>query len=193
MKICFASSNQGKVDEINNLLPSSIEIVGLKDLDVIDDIPETGDTFQENALQKASYIFDRFRIPVFADDSGLCVTALEDEPGVFSARYAGVPKDDKKNIQLLLENLDTNSQRSAYFKTVIAYIDQNGNEYFFEGSVLGDITLEEKGENGFGYDPVFTPKGYDQTFAELSKEVKNQISHRSIAVKKLINYLSSNT
>ena len=193
MKICFASSNQGKVDEINNLLPSSIEIVGLKDLDVIDDIPETGDTFQENALQKASYIFDRFRIPVFADDSGLCVTALEDEPGVFSARYAGVPKDDKKNIQLLLENLDTNSQRSAYFKTVIAYIDQNGNEYFFEGSVLGDITLEEKGKNGFGYDPVFTPKGYDQTFAELSKEVKNQISHRSIAVKKLINYLSSNT
>lgn len=193
MKICFASSNQGKVDEINSLLPATVEVIGLKDLNVLEDIPETGDTFQANALQKAKYVFNKFQIPVFADDSGLCVKALSNEPGVFSARYAGAPKDDKKNIQLLLKNLGANPQRTAHFKTVIAYIDQNGENHFFEGSIEGDITQEEKGNNGFGYDPIFSPNGYDETFAELSKEVKNQISHRALAVNKLINYLSSNT
>lgn len=191
MRICFASSNQGKVDEINDLVPEGIEVFGLDELDLTEDIPETGNTFQENARQKAKYIYDRYEVPVFADDSGLCVSALNNEPGVFSARYAGEPKDDKKNIHLLLKNLGPNQQRSASFKTVVTYINQEGIESHFEGEIKGEIAFEEKGENGFGYDPVFIPNGYSETFAELSKEVKNQISHRSVAVSKLIGYLSS--
>lgn len=191
MRICFASNNQGKVDEINNLMPDGIQIIGLKDLNVLEDIPETGSTFQENARQKVQYIFEKFSIPVFADDSGLCVSSLHNEPGVFSARYAGEPKDDQKNIQLLLNNLGSDKKREASFKTNIAYIDEKGTQHYFEGEIEGEITLEKRGENGFGYDPIFMPKGYDQTFAELSKEVKNQISHRAIAVNKLISYLSS--
>lgn len=190
MRICFASSNQGKIDEINNLVPTGIEIFGLNELKVTEDIPETGSTFHENALQKAQYIFDKFKVPVFADDSGLCVSALNDEPGVFSARYAGEPKDDSKNIKLLLKNLGQNTNRSAIFKTVIAFINENGNHTHFEGSISGEITLSEKGLNGFGYDPIFIPNGYTETFAELTKEVKNKISHRAIAVNKFIDHLA---
>lgn len=191
MRICFASHNQNKIAEINKLVPSGIEVFGLSDLEVIEDIPETGNTFAENSALKASFIYKKFEVAVFADDSGLCVEALNGEPGVYSARYAGEEKNDKKNIELLLKNL-TGENRKASFKTVITYINSEGSEHQFDGSIEGEITHEEKGSNGFGYDPIFIPEGFNETFAELSSEVKNRISHRAIAVNKFIDHLSSN-
>lgn len=191
MRICFASHNQNKISEINRLVPDGIEVFGLNDLEITEEIPETGDSFEENSAMKASYVFERFNVPVFADDSGLCVRSLNGDPGVYSARYAGDKKDDKENIQLLLKNLDPTKDRFAEFKTIITFIDSLGAKHQFAGSIAGEITLEEKGINGFGYDPIFIPSGYKETFAELGSEVKNKISHRAIAVNKLITYLSS--
>jgi XTP/dITP diphosphohydrolase len=191
MRICFASHNQNKISEINRLVPEGVEVYGLNDLKISEDIPETGNSFEENSALKATFIFERFNVPVFADDSGLCVRSLNGDPGVYSARYAGEEKDDKKNIQLLIKNLTDKQDRIAEFKTVITYIDSLGARHQFVGSISGEIILEEKGENGFGYDPIFIPNGYKKTFAELGSDVKNQISHRAIAVRKLIAYLSS--
>ena len=189
MQICFASHNANKVKELNHILGGVHEVVSLSELGLSDEIAETGSTFEENAFIKARYVYEKLHIPVFADDSGLIVDALGGEPGVFSARYAGEEKDDEKNIKLLLQNLEGNENRSASFKTVIAFIDHKGLPHQFEGSISGRIVNERRGTNGFGYDPVFQPDGYQLTFAELSHEEKNRISHRAKAVKLLIAHL----
>ena len=192
MKICFASHNQHKIRELNQMLSRFHEIIGLADLGVQEDIPETGKTFEENSRIKAKYVFDKFNIPVFADDSGLCVDALDGEPGVFSARYAGPAKDDQQNIDLLLSKLGDEKNRNAHFSTVVTYIDEGGKEICFYGQVDGEILMERHGEKGFGYDPIFRPKGYNISFAEMTAAAKNLISHRAKAVQKLINHLSEN-
>ncbi len=189
MRICFASHNANKVKEMSDIMPDGISLVGLDELGVADEIAETGSSLEENAQIKASYVFKKFKMPVFADDSGLLVHSLNGEPGVYSARYAGPEKDDNKNMDLLLEKLRNLSDRSAEFQTVISFIDEAGNNHSFTGRIEGDIMNEKRGANGFGYDPIFQPKGYDKTFAELSTEVKNRISHRAKAVQKLLEYL----
>ena len=189
IKICFASNNINKINELNNMLGSSFKIVGLKDLGITEDIPETGDTLEQNSALKAQYVFDRFQIPVFADDSGLLVDVLGGEPGVYSARYAGPSRDDEKNIDLLLEKLSHHSKRAARFETVITLIEGSKIQHQFKGTIHGEISLQRKGNNGFGYDPVFVPKERNCTFAEMTPEEKNQISHRYLAVKKLISHL----
>lgn len=189
MKICFASHNENKVKEMNDIMPKGISIIGLKDLGVTEEIPETGKTLEENSKIKASYVFEHYKIPVFADDSGLVVNSLDGEPGVYSARYAGSERDDDKNMNLLLDKLSSFEDRSASFQTVITYIDNKGRMNQFNGAIDGSITLQKKGTNGFGYDPIFQPNGYAKTFAELPNEEKNQISHRARAVQKLLEYL----
>ena len=192
MKICFASQNKHKIEELNQLLDGIHHIVGLQELGIQEEIPETGATFAENATIKSRYVYDRFNLPVFADDSGLCVNALDGEPGVYSARYAGPDKNDEKNIDLLLQKLGNSQNRSAYFMTVISYIDDHGQEFQFSGQVDGEILPHRVGKNGFGYDPIFKPKGYTISFAEMDSKEKNTISHRGLAVQKLINHLSKN-
>ncbi|MEO1253852.1 MAG: RdgB/HAM1 family non-canonical purine NTP pyrophosphatase [Bacteroidota bacterium] len=189
MKICFASHNENKVKEMNAIMPKSIQLLGLKDIGIEEDIEETGDTLEENSKIKAAYVFEKAKMPVFADDSGLLVKALNDEPGVFSARYAGPQRNDDDNINLLLKTLGDNENRSASFETVITYIDQSGELKQFKGEIIGDITKEKRGTYGFGYDPIFQPTGYELTFAELTEKEKNRISHRSVAVQKLLDYL----
>lgn len=191
MKICFASNNPNKIKELNDMLGSSYKIIGLKDLGVKEDIPETGSTLEENSTIKAQYIFERFKIPVFADDSGLMVTSLNGEPGVFSARYAGPEKNDEKNIDLLLKNLGGAEDRRASFETVITLIQENGRSFQFKGTVDGHIISEKRGTNGFGYDPIFVPEGHKRTFAEMTSDQKNALSHRNMAVKQLITHLQS--
>lgn len=190
MRICFASHNKNKVKEMNAIMPKGISLVGLSDVGIDEEIAETGSTFAENAHIKADFVYDKLKMPVFADDSGLMVEALNGDPGVFSARYAGADKDDQKNMDLLLDNLKGADDRSAQFKTVIAFRDHSGMRQTFEGSIAGVITHEKKGQNGFGYDPIFQPEDHDLTFAELPAEVKNRISHRARAVHKLLEYLS---
>ena len=191
MRIYFASHNQNKVKEIVQLAPSGIEIYGLDELTVSDEIPETGSTMEENSRIKANFIHSKFGMPVFADDSGLEVDALNGEPGVFSARYAGPEKDDQRNIDLLLVNLANKEDKSAQFKTVITYLDKSGKENQFTGVVRGTIGVQRKVNNGFGYDPIFLPEGYTQTFAEMNSKEKNELSHRAKAFKKLLLYLES--
>lgn len=189
MKICFASNNHKKLEEITAKLKGSpIELITLDETGIHEDIPETGDTFHDNALQKAQYVFDKKGIFCFADDSGLEVHALHGEPGVYSARYAGPQRDANDNMDKLLAELKGKDDRSASFKTVIALLHPTGT-YFFEGEIKGTITHEKRGEKGFGYDPIFIPDGYDITFAEMSPEVKNTISHRALAVEKLVEFL----
>lgn len=190
MQICFASHNQNKIAELRKLVGSGIELLGLDDLGIVEEIPETGVTLEENALIKASYVFERKNIPCFADDTGLEVAALGGEPGVYSARYAGEPADSNRNIDKLLTQLKDSKDRKARFRTVIAFIDSDGKQ-FFEGEVAGTITQKRSGDEGFGYDPVFHPNGFDCTFAEMTMEEKNSISHRGRAVKKLIDFLKN--
>lgn len=192
MTICFASHNKHKIEELNQMLHGIHNIVGLSDIGVIEEIAETGTTFSENSRIKAKYIFEKKHLPVFADDSGLCVDSLNGEPGVFSARYSGPDKNDQKNIDLLLSNLQGKENRHGHFETVITFINEAGQEFQFHGQVDGVILDEIRGEGGFGYDPIFQPNGYDISFAEMSADLKNSISHRGIAVKKLINHLTSN-
>ena len=189
MKICFASHNQNKVKELRAIMPEGIELIGLDELGVTEDIAETGSTLHENSEIKARYVFDQYHTPVFADDSGLVVHALNGEPGVYSARYAGPERDDHRNMDLLLNNLLEKENRSAEFQTVITFIDEQGQSHPFLGIIKGEIIQEKRGENGFGYDPIFKPDGYDNTFAELSGEIKNKISHRAKAVEQLLAYL----
>ena len=198
MKIVFATNNQHKLSEIRQILGSSIEVLSLSDIGCNVDIPETGTTLEENALQKAQYVYDHYHIDCFADDTGLEVEALDGAPGVYSARYAAVgcaatssqPKDhdSEANMTRLLNELGENNNRRARFRTVIALIQQ-GAVHEFEGIVTGEIIRERRGGEGFGYDPIFQPDGYDQTFAELGVEVKNQISHRARATMKLCEFL----
>ncbi len=190
MELVFVSGNNNKVKEISNKLPDFFSLKGLKDLNVFDEIPETSDTFKGNAQQKADYIFEKFGLNCFADDSGLEVDALNGAPGVYSARYAGNQKDDNANNLLLISKLKNETNRSARFKTVICLILE-GKHYFFEGTVEGQIILEARGGDGFGYDPLFVPNGSNKTFAELTLEVKNQISHRAKAVEKMVSFLKT--
>lgn len=188
-KLVFATHNAHKVDEVRAILPASVELVGPAALGCHDEIPETGDTLRDNALQKVQYIHDRFGIDCFADDTGLEVEALDGAPGVYSARYAGEPADFAKNRAKLLAALTGISNRRAQFRTVVSLI-LNDKTYFFEGIVTGRIIAEERGVGGFGYDSVFVPDGYDKTFAELPAAVKNSISHRARAMEQLNNFLA---
>ena len=188
-KLFFATLNAHKVDEVRAILPASVELVGLAALGCHDEIPETGNTLRDNALQKVQYIHDRFGIDCFADDTGLEVEALDGAPGVYSARYAGEPADFAKNRAKLLSALAGISNRRAQFRTVVSLI-LNDKTYFFEGIVTGRIIAEERGVGGFGYDSVFVPDGYDKTFAELPAAVKNSISHRARAMEQLNNFLT---
>jgi XTP/dITP diphosphohydrolase len=186
-KLIFATSNPHKLEEIRDILPG-YTILGLEDAGIIEEIQETGTTLEENAIIKAQYLFDKSGKPSFAEDTGLEVFALDGAPGVHTARYAGDERDPNKNMDLLLQNLMDKADRTARFRTVIAYISNQGRE-LFEGIVTGTIAYEKSGIGGFGYDPVFIPDGYDKSFASLTKEVKNKISHRARAVQALIDHL----
>ena len=191
MKIVFATNNKHKLEEIKDILGKDFEIVSLAEIDCHEDIPETGLTLEENARQKSTYIVEHYNHDCFADDTGLEVDALNGEPGVHSARYAeGTDHDSEANMRKLLSKMSNVKERTARFRTVISLII-NGVEHQFEGRVEGHIATEKHGKEGFGYDPIFIPEGYDKSFAELGEEVKNQISHRARAVKKLAEYLSS--
>ena len=190
MKLVFATNNKHKLDEVRKITSHHpVEIVSLAEINCFDDIPETADTLEGNALQKAHYIQEKFGLNCFADDTGLEVEALNNTPGVYSARYAGPGHDSEANMKKLLQEMEGKENRKARFRTVIALV-WNGKTYTFEGIVNGTITTAKRGENGFGYDPIFIPEGYDQTFAELGDNIKNQISHRAKAVEKLDEFLT---
>lgn len=212
MKIVFATNNQHKLSEIRSILGDSLEVLSLKDIGCDVDIPETGTTLEENALQKAQYVYDHYHIDCFADDTGLEVDALNGAPGVYSARYAALPDnpvksgnaglvshDSEANMTRLLYELGNNNNRKARFRTVIALIQKKDvcpcgctsikEIHKFEGIVEGEIIRKRRGGEGFGYDPIFQPDGYDQTFAELGMDIKNRISHRARATQKLADYL----
>ena len=171
------------------MLPEKYNLLSLEDIDCTEEIQETGATLEANALIKANYVFDHYNLPCFADDTGLLVDALNGEPGVYSARYAGDQKNADDNIKKLLQELKLHSIRSARFETVIALRMENSTQ-LFKGEVRGEITKDRRGSGGFGYDPVFLPEGYDQTFAEMTLEMKNRISHRALALNKLANYFA---
>lgn len=188
MKLVFASNNKNKIQEIQALVPAAIKIVSLEDIGCLEDIPETADTIEGNAVLKANYVTEKYGYDCFADDTGLEVVALNGAPGVYSARYAGEQKDANNNMDKLLLELKDQSNRKANFKTVIA-LNLNGKQNLFTGIINGKIIEEKIGTNGFGYDPIFVADGYDKTFAELTMEEKSTISHRGIAVKELILFL----
>lgn len=190
MKLVFATNNKHKLDEVRKITSRHlVEIVSLAEINCFDDIPETADTLEGNALQKAHYIQEKFGLNCFADDTGLEVEALNNAPGVYSARYAGPGHDSEANMKKLLHEMEGKENRKARFRTVIALV-WNGKTYTFDGIVNGIITTTKRGENGFGYDPIFIPEGYEQTFAELGNDIKNQISHRAKAVEKLDEFLT---
>lgn len=188
MKLVFATHNQHKFKEVQQLMPKHIELLNLNDIGCTEDIAETATTIEGNAMLKASYVFKHYKYACFADDTGLEVASLNGAPGVYSARYAGEQKSDNDNMQKLLTELESHTNRNAQFKTIIA-LHTKTEQLLFEGIVTGKITLETKGKGGFGYDPIFQPEGYTQTFAELSPEEKNSISHRGRAIQKLLHYL----
>lgn len=189
--LCFATNNIHKTEEIRALLGPFFVLKNLKDIGCTEELPETQSTIEGNAFQKARYVFDHYRVSCFADDTGLEVDSLNGEPGVFSARYAGEHRNDHDNIELLLSRLTNQRNRKARFKTVISWIDE-GKIESFEGVIHGTIVETRKGSKGFGYDPVFKPDGSDKTFAEMELSEKNLISHRALAVKKLVNFLREN-
>ena len=190
MKIVFATNNKHKLEEVKKILGASIEILSLQDIGCTDELPETGNTLRKNAEQKARYIQDKYGCNCIADDSGLEVDALDGRPGVYSARYAGTPADANENIKKLLGEMNREENRKAKFRTVIA-LRIGELTHFFEGEIIGEITLQLRGDRGFGYDPVFVPNGFHVTFAEMAAELKNRISHRAIAVKKLVDFLKA--
>ena len=189
-KLVFATNNAYKLEEVRAVLDNKIEIVSLNELGCYDDIPETADTLEGNALIKAEYVFNKFEMACIADDTGLEVEALNGEPGVYSARYGGEPHNAQKNMQKLLTNLKGIENRKARFRTVIVLKDAE-RELYFEGTIHGHISETPSGAAGFGYDPVFVPDGYNKSFAELGPELKNKISHRALAVEELIRFLKN--
>lgn len=189
-KLVVATNNAHKLKEIADILDEKIELLSLKDINCHVDIPETANTLEGNARQKALYIYKNYGMDCFADDTGLEVEALNGAPGVFSARYAGEDHDSEANMQKLLKELKGKENRKAQFRTAICLI-MNGKEYLFEGIVKGEIIEEKRGVTGFGYDPIFVPEGYDLTFAELGNDIKNTISHRARAVEKLCLFLNN--
>ncbi len=190
MKIVFATNNAHKLDEVRQVVGDKFTLVSLRECGIVEDIPENEPTLEGNALAKARYIYERTGADCFADDTGLEVDALGGEPGVRSARYATDGHDDEANKRLLLERLQGVENRAAQFRTAVALI-MGGQEYLFEGIVRGRIATEQHGEGGFGYDPLFVPEGYDRTFAQMSAEEKNAISHRGRAVRKLAEFLQN--
>ena len=191
MKLVFATNNRHKLQEVRDIVGDRVEVLSLADIDCHDDIPETADTLQGNALIKARHIYEKYGLDCFADDTGLEVEALGGAPGVYSARYAGEDCDSEANMRKLLENLTGKSNRSAQFRTVIALII-NGEEILFNGIVKGTIATEKKGDSGFGYDPVFIPEGHSDSFAQMGSEMKNSMSHRFRATQQLGDYLKEN-
>lgn len=189
MTLVFATANQNKVKEIQALLPDSIRLLGLSDIQCLEEIPETQPTIEGNAAQKAFYVFEKYQHNCFADDTGLEVEALDNRPGVMSARYAGDAKNASDNMDKVLAELKNETNRTARFKTIISLVI-NGEETLFEGVVEGTILKEKRGEKGFGYDPIFLPHGSDRSFAEMELAEKNKISHRALAVNKLVAYLN---
>ena len=190
MKLVFATNNINKLSEVKSLIKNNARILSLDEIGCSDDIPETFPSIEENALQKAEYIYNKFGYNCFADDSALEIDFLNGEPGVYSARYAGKNSDANKNIEKVLKNLSNTNIRDARFRTVIALIISD-KKYFFEGKCLGHISENRRGIHGFGYDPIFLPKGFDKTFAEMTKFEKGKISHRAKAVEKLISFINS--
>lgn len=186
-ELVFATNNKHKTEEVGKLLLNKYKVLNLFDIGCTVDIPETGDTFEENAFLKSSYVVKNYQLDCFADDSGLEIEVLNNEPGIYSARYSG-QKDDQVNLKLVLQKMEGLSNRKACFKTVISLV-QGGKNHFFEGVVNGYILENPIGDQGFGYDPIFVPEGYEQSFAQMSMEQKNQISHRAIAMRKLIAFL----
>ena len=189
--LVFATGNIHKLQEVQGLFKEGFALSCLKDVNITEEIPETADNLVDNALQKARYVYEKCGIPCFADDTGLEVDALDGAPGVYSARYAGEQKDSKLNMLLLLKNMNGKTNRNARFRTIIAYIDGNAQEHIFEGEIKGKIIENMAGTNGFGYDPIFVPEGYEKTFAELSSEIKNTISHRARAMEKFLSYINN--
>lgn len=189
--LVFATGNIHKLQEVQGLFKEGFALSCLKDVNITEEIPETADNLVDNALQKARYVYEKCGIPCFADDTGLEVDALNGAPGVYSARYAGEQKDSKLNMLLLLKNMNGKTNRNARFRTIIAYIDEKQEEHIFEGEIKGKIIENMAGENGFGYDPIFVPEGYEKTFAELSSEIKNTISHRARAMEKFLSYINN--
>ncbi len=188
-QLIFATHNAHKAEEVKQIVENLFEVKNLSDINFFDEIPETGNTFKENALQKVQYLHNRLNCNCFADDSGLSVDALNGAPGVLSARYAGEPSNSQRNTKKLLKALDGETNRKAQFTTVIAVI-LDGQTHFFEGVIRGTITKYPRGEGGFGYDPIFIPDGYDKTFAELPADIKNKISHRAIAMQKFKQFIN---
>lgn len=188
-KFVFATNNAHKLEEVTAILGDKIELLSMKDIHCHADIPETADTLEGNALLKARYIFENYNMDCFADDTGLEVEALNGAPGVYSARYAGDVHNSEANMRKLLQDMEGIENRKAQFRTVFALII-NGKEHLFEGIVKGEITKHRCGSSGFGYDPVFIPEGYTQTYAEMGNTLKNKISHRALATNKLCNFLS---
>jgi XTP/dITP diphosphohydrolase len=192
MQLVFASNNANKIKEVQALVPANIKLLSLADINCSEDIPETIGTIEGNAKQKADYIKSNYGYDCFADDTGLEVEALNGAPGVDTAYYAGPQRNANDNMDKLLRNLEDKPNRNAQFKTVIA-LHLNGNYHEFTGICKGEINKSKQGEKGFGYDPVFKPKGYEQTFAQINLDLKNQIGHRGLAVKQLIKFLNSNS
>lgn len=190
MKLVFASNNPNKIIEIQALLPTGIQLVSLEDIGCFEDIAETAQTIEGNAILKADYVKQNYGLDCFADDSGLEIVALNGEPGVYSARYAGPQRNSEDNMDKVLDQLKNHSDRSAQFKTVIA-LNLNNQQHLFTGIIKGEITTEKSGNQGFGYDPIFRPDGYQKTFAEFTLEEKAKISHRGLAVKQLIDFLNN--
>ena len=190
MQLVFASNNINKIKEIQSILNGSIQLLSLEDIGCHEEIPETADTIEGNAILKANYVTKKYGYDCFADDTGLEVNALNGEPGVYSARYAGEQRNADDNMNKLLDALADKSDRTAQFKTVIA-LNIKGEQHLFTGIAKGEITLNKSGNHGFGYDPIFMPENYKETFAELSAEIKNKISHRAKATQQLIDYLNT--
>ncbi len=191
MKLVFATNNKHKLQEVRDIVGDRVEVLSLSDINCTDDIPETADTLQGNALIKARHIYAKYGFDCFADDTGLEVEALDGAPGVYSARYAGEECDSEANMQKLLQNLTGETNRNAQFRTVIALIIR-GEEKLFNGIVKGTIATEKKGDSGFGYDPIFIPEGHSESFAQMSSEMKNSMSHRFRATQQLGDYLKEN-
>lgn len=190
MKLVFATNNQNKLTEVQKMLPENIELLSLKDIQCFDDIEETAATLDGNAKIKANHITQKYNLNCFADDTGLEVESLNGEPGVYSARYAGEPSDSENNMQKLLNELNGKENRKAQFRTSIC-LNLNGKQFLFNGICKGTILAKKQGEKGFGYDPIFKPEGVKQSFAEMSSEEKNVISHRGLAINKLVEFLKS--
>jgi len=190
MKLVFSTNNPNKLKEVQEMLPKSIQLLSLRDINCFDEVEETENTLEGNAKLKANYITANFEYNCFADDTGLEVESLDGKPGVYSARFAGEPANATNNMNKLVDELNDKTNRKAQFRTAIA-LNLNGKQFLFEGICKGEILTEKQGENGFGYDPIFKPNGFDKSFAEMNAETKNKISHRGIAIQKLVEFLKN--